>query len=270
MSFLFEVFQPSNRSLIRELVASDFKLRYQGSILGYLWSLLRPLFLFGVLYVVFTKVIPVGRDIPYFPAYLLLGLVLWTFFVEATLSGMNAITGRGDMVRKVSVPKYIIVLSTNLSAFVNLTLNMLVVFIFMFINHVPFRWTISLAPLVIIELMILALGLSYLLSALFVKFRDVSHIWDVVLQILFYAVPIIYPLSYPVMSEMIRKVISVNPLTQIFQDARSLMITPETLTTKEVFSSNLGRVGPMLIVLVIVVVGVWYFRRNSKNFAEEL
>src|SRR3990172_266651 len=115
----------NNLSLIRELVASDFKLRYQGSILGYLWSLLRPLMLFGVLYVVFTKVIRIGDGVPYYPAYLLLGLVLWTFFTEATLAGMNAITGRGDLIRKVSIPKHIIVLSTKLSALVNLCLNLI-------------------------------------------------------------------------------------------------------------------------------------------------
>src|SRR5882757_3878202 len=116
--------KPSNRSLIRELVSSDFKLRYQGSVLGYLWSLLRPLFLFGVLYIVFTHVIKLGSSIPHYPAYLLLGLVLWQFFVESTVAGMNAITGRGDLVRKVSIPKYTIVISTTLSALVTLCLNM--------------------------------------------------------------------------------------------------------------------------------------------------
>lgn len=265
-----ELLKPSNRSLIRELVASDFKLRYQNSVLGYMWSLLRPLFLFGVLYVVFTRVIPVGRDVPYFPVYLLLGLVLWTFFIEATLSGMNSITGRGDMIRKVSVPKYIIVLSTNISAFVNFLLNMLVVFGFMILSGVPFRWTILLTPIFILELVVLALALSYLLSALFVKFRDFSHIWDVILQVLFYAVPIIYPLSYPAISQKLRELISINPLAQIIQDTRSVVVTSDTLTTKEVFNSQLGRVIPMLIIAVIAVVAVWYFKKNSKNFAEEL
>lgn len=270
MKLIKELLKPSNRSLIRELVASDFKLRYQNSVLGYLWSLLRPLFLFGVLYVVFTRVIPVGRDVPYFPVYLLLGLVLWTFFIEATLSGMNSITGRGDMIRKVSVPKYIIVLSTNVSAFINFLLNMVVVFGFMVLSDVPFRWTILLAPIFILELIILALALSYLLSALFVKFRDFSHIWDVVLQVLFYAVPIIYPLSYPAISQRLRELISLNPLTQIIQDTRSVMVTPDTLTTKEVFNSQLGRIVPMLIIAVITVTAMWYFKKSSKNFAEEL
>lgn len=263
-----EALKPSNRSLIRELVASDFKLRYQGSILGYLWSLLRPLMLFGVLYVVFTKIVKIGGEIPNYSTYLLLGLVLWTFFVEATVAGLNAITGRGDLVRKVSIPKYNLVIATTLSAFVNFCLNMVIVFIFMLFSNVEFRPVMLLAPVFIAELVVLALGISFLLSALFVKFRDISHIWDVVLQILFYAVPIIYPLS--IVPAKLIKIVSINPLTQIFQDLRSIMITPETLTTREVFASQAGRILPGLIVLALIVLGGWYFRKNSRKFAEEL
>lgn len=257
-----------NRALITELVRSDFKLRYQGSVLGYLWSLLRPLMLFGVLYIVFTKVVKVGNDIPHYPAYLLLGLVLWTFFVEATTSGMNAITGRGDMIRKVSIPKYTIVISTTLSAFVNLCLNMVVVLIFMILGHVAFRFNILLLPFFIAELVVFATGIAFLLAALFVKYRDFSHIWEVSMQILFYATPIIYGLTkVPV---HYRKLASLNPLTQIFQDARSVMITPEAMTTRQVFGSVWGRILPMLIALFIVIIGAWYFRRSSRKFAEEL
>lgn len=260
--------KPSNRSLIRELVVSDFKLRYQNSVLGYLWSLLRPMMLFGVLYVVFTKVIKVGAGVPYYPAYLLLGIVLWTFFVESTVSGLNAITGRGDMIRKVSIPKYTIVISTTLSAFVNFALNMVVVLVFMLLSHVPFRLTMIFVPLFIGELMVLSLACSFILSALFVKYRDFSHIWDVVLQVMFYAVPIIYPLTLP--PHRIARIMSINPLTQIIQDIRSLMITPATLTTKEVYSSQIGRIVPIIIVIIVSCVAVFYFRARSKHFAEEL
>lgn len=268
MQKLKAIVSKRNRALISELVRSDFKLRYQGSILGYLWSLLRPLLLFGVLYVVFTKIVKVGNDIPHYPSYLLLGLVLWTFFVEATMSGMNAITGRGDLIRKVSIPKYTIVISTTLSALVNLCLNMIVVIIFMIIGHVAFRVNILLLPFYITELIIFATGIAFLLSALFVKYRDFSHIWEVTLQILFYATPIIYaltkiPLKY-------RKLASLNPLTQIIQDARSVTITPETLTTKQVFGSQIGRLLPFLIIIAITVLGAWYFRHSSRKFAEEL
>lgn len=265
---LKRVFKPSNRSLIRELVTSDFKLRYQGSVLGYLWSLLRPLFLFSVLYVVFTHVIRLGDDIPHYPAYLLLGLVLWQFFTEATVAGMNAITGRGDLVRKVSIPKYTIVLSTTISAFVTFCLNMLVVFVFMAFGHVEIRPEILLAIPLIAELVILCLGVSFLLATLFVKFRDFSHIWDVVLQVLFYATPIIY--AFHIVPAGLAKILSLNPLVQIFQDIRSVMITPATLTTKQVFDSQLGRILPVLSVLLVLALGAYYFRSRSKYFAEEL
>lgn len=268
MEAVREAFRPSNRSLVRELVSSDFKLRYQGSVLGYMWSLLRPLFMFGVLYVVFTHVIRVGNTVPYYPSYLLLGLVLWTFFIESTVAGMNAITGRGDMVRKVSVPKYAIVVSTTLSAFVNFCLNMVVVFVFMLIGHVPFRLTIFLALPLIAELMLFSLALSFILSTLFVKFRDFSHIWDVVLQVLFYATPIIYPLT--IVPARFVKWVSISPLAQIFQDMRVVMITPAAETTKHAFHSEWGRWLPVIIVVVLSVIAAWYFRRNAPKFAEEL
>jgi len=261
-------FKPSNRSLIRELVATDFKLRYQGSVLGYMWSLLRPLLLFGVLYVVFTHVIRVGDKVPHYPAYLLLGLVLWTFFVEATNSGMNAITGRGDLVRKVSIPKYTLVVSSTMSAFVNLCFNLVVVVIFMIIGHVPFRINILIAPIYFAELVVFCMGLGFLLSTLYVKFKDISHIWDVILQAMFYIVPLIYSLA--IVPKRFIKWDSLNPLTQIFQDIRSVIITPQALTTKQVFHSQWGRILPMLFVLIVVVFGIWLFRRNSKTFAEEL
>ena len=261
-------FNPVNLSLIRELVASDFKLRYQGSVLGYLWSLLRPLFMFGVLYIVFTHVFRFGKAIPNYPSYLLLGLVMWTFFIEATVSGMNSITGHGDMIRKVSIPKYIIVVSTMLSAFVNFSFNMIVVFIFMFFGHVAFRSTLLLVPLLIIELMIFSLAVSFILSALFVKFRDLGHIWDVVLQAGFYATPIIYSLS--IVPKRFVKFAALNPLAQIFQDTRYLMITPKTETTTDVYNSIWGRLLPILIVTGISIIAIWYFKRNSKKFAEEL
>ncbi len=265
---LIKYLKPSNLNLIRELVASDFKLRYQGSVLGYLWSLLRPLFMFGVLYVVFTHVIRLGNSVPHYPQYLLLGLVMWTFFIEATVSGMNAITGHGDMIRKVSIPKYTIVVSTMLSAFVNFCFNMIIVFIFMLFGHIEFRITLLLVPFLIVELMVFALALSFILSALYVKFRDLSHIWDVILQAGFYATPIIYSMS--IVPKRFIKFVALNPLAQIFQDMRSFMITPATLTTKQVFNSQLGRIIPILIVIALCFIAFWYFRKSSGKFAEEL
>src|SRR5580693_6536915 len=163
-----------NRALVSELVRTDFKLRYQGSVLGYAWSLLRPLLIFVILYVVFVKFLKLGTGVPHYPVYLLLGIVLWNFFVEMTMQSLGSIVGRGDLIRKIRIPRWIIVLSSSISALINLFLNLLVVAIFMALNHVALSGTIIWLPLIFLEVYFLALGISLFLSAAFVRFRDIS------------------------------------------------------------------------------------------------
>ena len=146
---LSNIFSKRNRVLLRELVVTDFKLRYQGSALGYLWSILKPLFLFAILYVVFDQFLRLGRDIQFFPVYLLLGIVLWTFFTEATNNGLQSIISRSDLIRKINFPKYIIVISGTISSLINMGINLLVVGVFMVIQGVPVGWEILwLVPLI--------------------------------------------------------------------------------------------------------------------------
>lgn len=261
-------FDERNLSLIRELVITDFKLRYQGSVFGYLWSLAKPMMLFGVLYVVFVHFLRFGDAIPHYPTYLLLGIVLWTYFVESTVAGMHSIVDRGELIRKVSLPKYVIVLSTPLSALINLLLNLVVVGVFMAFNQVEVTGSMLLLPLVILELFILCLAASFLFSALFVKFRDIAHIWEVILQVLFYATPIIYPISF-IPQEFIRKLLLLNPLAQIIQDARYLVITREAQTAWQILPPWAALI-PYLSVAVLVALTSLYFRRNSKYFAENI
>nr|MBP6917104.1 ABC transporter permease [Candidatus Saccharibacteria bacterium] len=135
-----------NRSILREMVSADFKVRYQGSVLGYLWSVLRPLFLFVILYIVFTYIFKIGKGVPHYPVYLLLGIVLWNFFTEATIIGMGSVVGKGDLIRKISIPRYLTVLSSSTSALINLGINMCVVFLFTVINGVSFSWRTALLP----------------------------------------------------------------------------------------------------------------------------
>jgi ABC-2 type transport system permease protein len=266
---MFKFLTPQNRSLLWQLVVTDFKLRYQGSVLGYVWSLLRPLLLFGVLYVIFTYVLPLGKGVPHYGAYLLLGVVLWSFFVEATTMGMNSIVGRGDMVRKVKVSKAAIVVASTLSASVNLLFNLAVVAFFMAITRVEIQTTAIFFPLIIIELVAIAMAISFFLSALYVKFRDIAPIWEVILQVMFYATPIIYPLQI-VPSLDLQQLIMLNPLAQILQDARSMLITPETITGHEILPFWLSVVLPAVVVLGLVVVATLFFRKSSKTFAEDL
>ncbi len=259
-------------TLLKQLVITDFKLRYQGSILGYVWSLFKPLMMFGVLFVVFTYIIPTGKDIPHFPAYLLLGIVIWTFFTEATTMGLGSIVGRGDLIRKVSISKISIVASAILSAGVNLALNSIIVLIFMVTIGVDVNWSLlPFIPLLIIELVLLALGIALFLAALYVKFRDFAPIWEIILQVMFYATPIIYAFTFAYDAHpKVAQILSLNPLAQIMQDFREILITPVTLTTHEVLPTILSYTLPVVVVLTLVICGYLYFKKRSQYFVEDL
>lgn len=261
--------------LLRELVKTDFKLRYQGSMLGMAWSVLKPLMLFAVMYVVFVRFLRFGAGIPHFAVSLLLAQTLWAFFQEATSQGMQAIVGRGDLLRKLKFPKYIVVVSSTVSALINLVISLFVVLIFMIVNGVEFRPTILLFPLVVVELYIFALGIAFLLSTMFVRFRDIGHIWDVIMQAWFYATPIIYPLTQLInvgWLSVAKLVLMLNPIAQIIQDARYLVVTTQTETIWGLVGQRcwLFKLVPLLIVVVVLLVGVTVFRRRSPYFAEEL
>lgn len=258
-----------NKALLSELVRTDFKLRYQGSVLGYGWSLLRPLLLFVILYVVFVKFLKIGSDIPHYPVYLLLGIVIWNFFIEMTMQSLGSIVGRGDLIRKISIPRWIIVFSSSISAVINLILNLLVIAVFLFINDVDIRLSILWLPLILAEVYFLALGLSLFLSALFVKFRDIGYIWEVILQAGFYLTPILYPLSL-VTNLTLQKIILLNPVAQAIQDARNAVVTSQTTTIYDVFNGGLYFLIPFVLIAITLLGGVAYFRKESKYFAENI
>ena len=260
-----------NRVLLKELTKTDFKLRYQGSILGYLWALLRPLMMFAILYIVFAKLLKFGSDIPHYPVYLLTGTTLWSFFTECTNQGIQAIVNRGELIRKICFPKYIIVVSSTLTAVINLFINFIVIIIFALINGVTPSWTWLIVPFVAFELYTLALGISFLLGAINVKYRDVTSIWDVCIQALFYAVPIIYPITMvAAASPLAAKIILLNPIAQCIQDIRYLLITNEAVTTWNFIENPFLKFIPIILVVIVLIWGSWYFRKKSKKFAEEI
>lgn len=255
--------------LLRQLVKTDFKLRYQGSVLGYLWSLLRPLLMFLILYIVFTVFLPVGKGVPHYPVYLLLGIVLWNFFGEVTSGSVDAIVGKGELIRKINFPKYNIVLAVSFAALINLVLNFVVIAVFMAVSRVVPTWQALLLIPLLVELFAVAIALAFLLSALYVKFRDVKYIWEVLMQAGFYATPIIYPLSR-VPYHRIREFLLLNPLAQIIQDARSVLVTSSTTTIGNEWGNVAVWAIPITITVLLLIGGAWYFRVNSKNFAEEV
>ncbi len=263
--------------LLRELVRTDFKLRYQGSVLGMMWSVLKPLMLFAIMYIVFVRFLKFGANIPHFAVSLLLAQTLWGFFQETASQGMMAIVGRGDLLRKIKFPKYIVVVSSSVSAFINLAISLVIVALFMLINGVPLRWTMLIFPIVVVELYVFSLGVAFILSSMYVKFRDICHIWDVFMQMWFYVTPIIYPISMianagTTAMATIAKVIMLNPMAQIIQDARYTLIG-KTDTVWSLIGSgpwSLLKLIPVLSVIAIFVLGVVIFKRASKTFTEEL
>jgi ABC-2 type transport system permease protein len=270
---LNKVFSKKNRALLAELVRTDFKLRYQGSVLGYAWSLLKPLFMFAILYAVFALVFKVGEDVPNFPIYLLLGIVLWNFFTEVTQQSLTSIVSRGDLIRKIRIPRWLIIISASFGALINLGLNMLMVIVFALINGMDFLVTSTWLPLFIIEIYLFALGLSLLLSALYVKYRDISYVWDVVLQAGFYATPILYPITETtnlITNPTFLKILYINPMAQSIQGARNAFVTPTTLTISEVWGSSYVVLIPVAIIVISFVIGVLYFKKEARYFAENL
>jgi ABC-2 type transport system permease protein len=253
--------------ILGAMVTTDLKLRYQASVLGYLWTLLKPLALFSILYMVFVQLLRIGVNVPYYPVYMLFGIVLFQLFGEMTGQGLPILVARAELLRKIRFPRYVIVLSVGASVLITFSLNMVVIVIFMAIMGVPVRVEVLWLPLIVLELVVLALSMALLLSALYVRFRDLSYIWEVVLQAAFYAAPIIYPLSL-VPSEYARFLL-LNPLAQIIQDARYALITEQTETISTLFASPWVRLIPLGIIAVLAVVSVTYFRHRSPDFAEE-
>lgn len=266
------IFSKKNKVLLRELVITDFKLRYQGSVLGYVWSLLKPLMLFAIMYVVFVHFLRFGTGIPHFAVALLLGIVMWTFFLEATNQGMQAIVARGDLLRKINFPKYILVMSGTISALINFLLNLAVVFVFMIFDGVDFGWSALLFPITILILYIFSLALAFFLSAVNVKYRDIGHIWEVLLQALFYATPIIYPLQMVMQyNDAAGHILMLSPIAVLFQNARAQLVGHENvITADQLFSNPLWIALPYIIIVAVLVVSVWYFRKNQAKFAEQI
>lgn len=263
------VMSKKNRALLFELVRTDFKLRYQGSAIGYMWSLLKPLLMFTVLYFVFIHFLKIGGDIPNFPIYLLLGIVTWSFFTEITSQSLASIVNRGDLIRKIKIPRWIIVLSASISALINLALNILVVGAFLFFSSADITWRILFLPFNLLEIYLFALGVSLFLAAAYVKYRDISNIWDVVLQMGFYATPILYPLTM-INNDYFQKLLLMNPIAHALQNARYNAVTTETITASALFEGGWYQYLPIIITMGILILGAWYFKKESKTFAENL
>ncbi|GFH42420.1 transport permease protein [Lactococcus hodotermopsidis] len=257
-----------NWILLKELVKTDFKLRYQGSVMGHLWSILKPIMLFSVMYMVFIHFLRFGDGVPHFEVALLLGMVVWNFFQETTVMGLTSIVSRGDLLRKLSFPKEIVVVAVSVNALINLMINLVVVLVFAVINGADASKYALLAPFLLVELYVFSLGIAFLLATLFVRFRDISPIWEVVMQAGMYATPIIYPVTMVMeKSTMAAKVMMLNPLAQIIQDVRFMLISDQNVIVSQLLSWKYAFI-PYVLPFIVFIIGYVVFNQNSKRFAE--
>lgn len=250
---------------------TEFKRVYFGTVLGYLWSLIRPLALFGVLLFVFTKVFKVGSEqVEHYPAMLLLGIVLFTFFQEATTNSVTSVVAQEGVVRKTQFPRLVIPLSNVLTGIFNFGLNLVVVLAFVLAFGVEPAWTWLLFPVALAFLFVFTTAVSMAFSVLYVRFRDVAIIWTVLSQVLFYATPILYPVD-AFENETYEHILMLNPLAVIFEQVRVwILAEPTAPTAVEAAGGWLGLLPAAAIFLAVCAFGVWIFKRDAPRIAEEL
>lgn len=251
------------------IASTDFKLTYFGSVLGYLWSLMRPLLFFGVLYVVFAKVIKFGSGIKDYPMILLLNIVLFSFFQEATQTAIASVLNRENLVRKMHFPRLVIPLATVTTAAMNLAVNLIAVFAFVLIYGVQPRATWLLLPVLVGALVAFTAGIAMILSSLYVRYRDVAPIWSVIGQVLFYGSPILYTVD-KVPAGWVRTVYACNPITAILIQARRWIIDGSAPGAAGVVGGLPTFLVPIALGIGILVLGFWLFNREAPRIAEEL
>jgi ABC-2 type transport system permease protein len=254
------------------LAFTDFKLRFFGSALGYVWQLMRPLLLFGVLFLVFSRFFHFGNEARFYPVALLLGIVMFSFLSEATTASIRSLVAREGLIRKIEFPRLAVPLASVLTAVFNLALNLIPVLLFLLVVGGTVRWQwLELVPLIGL-LTIFATGLAMLLSALFVRYRDVEPIWDVVLQILFYCSPILFTVQMVAdrAGEAAGNLLMINPFAAVLQQARHAVVDPSHISAADAAGGTARLLVPLLVVVVTAIIGFIVFHRAAPSIAEEL
>ena len=254
--------------LLYLMSVTEFKRAYFGTVLGYVWSLVRPLMLFGVLLLVFTQVFRLGSQVPNYPVLLLFNLVLFTFFQESTAQAVTSVVSQESIVRKTQFPRLVIPMAPVMTSLFNFGMNMIAVLIFIFAFGVSPTWTWFLFPVIVLVLFVFTSAVSMLLSALYVRFRDVGIIWSVTSTALFYGTPVLYPFS--IVPENLKDILFVNPLTPVFVQARRWIIDPSAPSAVAEAGAWTHLIAPIAIFVTACVLAVWVFNREAPRVAEEL
>lgn len=263
-------------SLTFMLARTEFKLRFFGSALGYVWTLMRPLMLFGVMLFVFTVILNINahNPTPHYAEYLLESIILFTYFQEATSGSVSSLVGRENLLRRVRFPRLVIPLSVALFSLFNLCMNLIVVFIFILASGIEPRLSwLELIPMVMV-LIVFAVGVGTLLSALYVRFRDVQPIWEVFLQLLYYGSPILYTVqtaaNHHFLNIPFSRILVLNPLGAILTQARRALLQPNAPSAAAALGGDVRLLIPLGIVASVFALGLWYFNREAPLISEKL
>jgi ABC-2 type transport system permease protein len=254
--------------LLLLIAITEFRRSYLGTALGYLWSLARPLLLFGVLLVVFTQAFDLGDRVREYPVLLLFNIVLFGFFQESTVMAVGSIVAQESVVRKTQFPRLVIPLAVVLTGLFNLGTNLVVVFVFILAAGVDPTWTWLLLPLVLLLLTVITTAVSMIVSALNPRFRDIGIIWSVAVTALFYATPVLYPLE--IVSGSLGRLLALNPLAPLFELARKWVIDPTAPGPADLAGGAAWLLVPAALFVAICALAVWVFNREAPRIAEEL
>jgi ABC-2 type transport system permease protein len=250
------------------LAVTDWKLRFYGSVLGYIWQLVRPFAFFGVIYVVFTQIVDLGDDIKNYGVYILFALVLFNFFGEVTNNCVRALVSRENLLRKISFPRLAIPMAITLTGLFNLGGTLVAVFIFAAISGVfPDAGWLELIPLILL-LALLASGIGMLLSVLYVRYRDVEPIWEVATQILFYASPVLYVTT--LVDPCCREEYTAQPLAAIMAEMRHAVVDSTAPDLAAALGGSIRILIPLTLIFGAFALGLWLFNREAPTIAEHL
>ena len=257
--------------ILRVIAGTEYKLKYAESVLGYVWSVAKPLTMFAVLYTVFGRFFKLSVGFAHYPVYLLIGIVIWNFFADATSIAMTSLVARASLLRKLAFPYLVIPASVTISAGITFLVNLGVVGVFVAANELKPTLSWLLIPLLLVELVVFTGAVGLVLATAFVRLRDVAQVWDLALQLLFFGSPIIYPVGF--LPGWAQPVAFVNPVVQVMQDIRAIVVgSPAgiTVTLSDVYGSAWGYLAPLGFFAATVAFSLWLFRRESPWFAERV
>ena len=253
--------------VLRVVSVADFKLKYADSSLGYVWSVAKPLAYFAVLYAVFGRFFKLNLGFEHYPVYLLVGIVLWTFFLDTTNLALWSFVGNSGLLKKLAFPRIVLPMSATMTTLLTFAVNLVVLALFIAEDGIMPRVEWLLIPALVLELYLFTLAVSVILATLLARMRDIGQVWEVAGQLLFYASPIIYPVGF--LPHWAQLIAFANPFVQTLQDFRAIIVPQrEAMTVGVVYGTGAAWVVPLLVLALMLLIAWATFKRDEPYLAE--